>query len=106
MNYMNNRNTCSIFLEPVSTGEVGKIIKELRSASAGWDDIHSKVVKKTSQYFIVPLTHVCNLSILKGCFPTELKIAKVIPLHKAESTSMYTNYRPVSVLSCFSKVFE
>ena len=52
------------------------------------------------------MTHVCNLSILKGCFPSELKVAKVIPLYKAESPSVYTNYRPVSVLTCFSKIFE
>lgn len=83
LSYMNGRNQHSIFLEPVSVTEVSNIIKEVRNASPGWDDIHAKVVKRTSEYFIDPLTHVCNLSILKGCFPSELKIAKVLPLHKA-----------------------
>ena len=83
LSYLHNRNEHTIFLEPVTDSEVGKIIKELRSASAGWDDIHAKIVKKTASYFIAPLTHVCNLSIMKGCFPSELKIAKVIPLHKS-----------------------
>ena len=41
-----------------------------------------------------------------GCFSQELKVAKVIPLYKSNSHSVYTNYRPVSVLVCFSKIFE
>ena len=106
LSYMDTRNENSIFLEPVNATEVSKIIKEIRSASPGWDDIHAKIVKKTYLHFIQPLTYVCNLSIVKGCFPSELKTAKVIPLHKAESPTVYTNYRPVSVLTCFSKVYE
>ena len=106
ISFMKSRNCYSIFLEPVTVEEVGKIINSLRDSSSGWDDIHARVVKKTAQFFIAPLTHVCNLSILKGCFPSELKIAKVIPLYKSDSPTVYTNYRPVSVLSCFSKIFE
>ena len=49
---------------------------------------------------------MCNLSILYGCFPSELKLAKVVPIFKADCPSVYTNYRPVSVLSCFSKLLE
>ena len=94
LSYMNTRNENSIFLEPVNATEVSKIIKEIRSASPGWDDIHAKIVKKTYLHFIQPLTYVCNLSILNGCFPTELKTAKVIPLYKADSPTVYTNYRP------------
>ena len=106
LSYMNSRNAHTIFLQPVTFDEVSKIIKELRNSSPGWDDIHAKIVKKTYLHFVTPLTHVCNLSISRGCFPSQLKVAKVIPLHKADSTSVYTNYRPVSVLTCFSKVFE
>ena len=39
-------------------------------------------------------------------FPSELKLAKVVPIFKAGASNKITNYRPISVLSFFSKVFE
>ena len=41
-----------------------------------------------------------------GVFPSELKLAKVVPIFKSGDSSKITNYRPISVLSFFSKVFE
>ena len=45
------------------------------------------------------------MSITKGNFPNELKIARVIPLYKGEDTQLIENYRPISVLPYFSKIF-
>ena len=47
-----------------------------------------------------------NLSTEKGCFPRELKLAEVIPIFKNKDDLYKENYRPVSVLSHLSKVFE
>ena len=41
-----------------------------------------------------------------GQFPSVLKIAKVIPIHKKQSKGDYTNYRPISLLSNIEKVIE
>ena len=46
------------------------------------------------------------MSLRSGVFPSELKLAKVVPIFKAGDTSAINNYRPISVLSFFSKVFE
>ena len=54
----------------------------------------------------MPLTHICNLSFQKGVFPTELKIANVVPIYKSGDEMIFTNYRPVSVLPVFSKLLE
>ena len=54
----------------------------------------------------MPLTHVINKSLKEVVFPSELKLAKVVPIFKAGTTNKITNYRPISVLSFFSKVFE
>ena len=48
----------------------------------------------------------CDLSIEKGIFPDDLKITKVTPIYKTEDKSDLSNYRPISVLSCFSKILE
>ena len=46
------------------------------------------------------------MSIISGLFPKELKKAKVIPIHKKNSKVEPGNYRPVSILSIISKIFE
>ena len=43
--------------------------------------------------------HICNLSLSKGIFPQQMKIAKVIPISKSGDKSQSNNYHPISVLS-------
>ena len=52
------------------------------------------------------LAIMVNESFIYGNFPNKLKTSKVIPLHKKGSTQNTNNYRPISLLSVFSKVFE
>ena len=47
-----------------------------------------------------------NSSINKGIFQDELKIAKGIPIFKSGNKESIENYRPISILSVFTKVFE
>ena len=46
------------------------------------------------------------MSFLTGQFPSVLKIAKVIPIHKKQSKVDYANYRPISLLSNIEKIIE
>ena len=96
----------SIFLNNVEQNEVKNVIFTLKNSSPGWDNISALVIKATFTFFISPLIHVIHLSFNQGIFPNELKIAKVIPLYKANEPVLMVNYRPVSILSVFSKVFE
>ena len=106
LSYISESNPHSIFLKPVDTSEVEKIIKSLKMASAGFDGIHAKVIKATYEHYLTPLTHVLNLSIQKGFFPDNMKLAKVVPIYKAGDSMSVSNYRPVSVLPLFSKILE
>ena len=47
-----------------------------------------------------------NHCIENGVYPDILKLAKVIPLHKGSSKQNFGNYRPLSILSPFNKIFE
>ena len=49
---------------------------------------------------------VLNMSIDQSVFPDKLKKAQVTPLYKKNDPLLKTNYRPVSVLCIFSKIFE
>ena len=53
-----------------------------------------------------PLKFLFNLSMVKGIFLDDLKIAKVTPIYKADNSSNVSNYRPISVPLCFSKMLE
>ena len=96
----------SMYMTSVVEEEVINIIKGLKDSSSGWDDVSCKVLKATFDAFISPLVHVLNLSITKGVFPTEMKVARVIPIYKSGDEHVFSNYRPVSVLPVFSKVLE
>ena len=89
-------------------------INELRDAffclklnkSPGYDKISFNVVKKCFSELCKPLKHVFNLSIETGVFPDKLKIFRLSLVYKAGNSSDLTNSRPISVLSCFSKILE
>ena len=100
------RNQHSMAVLPISQSEVISIIKNLKSNSPGWDSVPATVVKTTYSSFIEPLTHVLNMSLTKGIFPSEMKLAKVIPLFKACDPMLFSNYKPVPVLPLFSKILE
>ena len=98
--------TDDMLLSPVIEEETVTIIKSLKDSSSGWDEISTRVVKSTHSSFIKPLTHIMNISFITGVFPAELKIARVIPIFKSGDSSIFSNYRPVSVLPLFSKILE
>ena len=52
----------------------------------------------------MPLSHIINCSLISGIVPSKLKIAKVIPIFKNGHRKDMYNYRPISVLSCFSNI--
>ena len=74
--------------------------------SSSVDDVSFNIIKKCFRMLCEPLTYLFQLSLEKGLFPDDLKIAKVTPIYKAGDNSDVSNYRPISVLPCFSKILE
>ena len=75
-------------------------------SSCGVDGISSKVVKYVAQYISIPLSHIFNRTFITGKIPNDLKVVLVTPVYKASEQNVFSNYRPISVLPCFSKILE
>ena len=82
-------------LMPVNNEEVVKIISSFKDSSAGWDELKPGIIKNIKDCITMPLTHICNLSFKQGMFPTQLKIANVVPIYKTGNEHVFSNYRPV-----------
>ena len=73
---------------------------------SGYDNLTVFAIKESTDLIVNILTHLVNLSMASGIFPDPLKLARVVPIFKSGDARTITNYRPVSVLPIFSKVFE
>ena len=96
-----------MFINPVNEAEVIRIIKLCNPKdSMDYDDISMWVLSRIAPQVVKPLVHIFKLSFSTGIFPSEMKIAKVIPLFKNGNKSDFSNYRPISLLSQFSKMLD
>ena len=106
---INRNHTCTekFSLQPTNEKEVLKILKNLNPKKAvGIDSISPLIVKESATIFAKPLTDLINQSIKEDTFPSLAKIQAVTPFFKKDDRSLKKNFRPVSVLGTFSKVFE
>ena len=96
-----------MYTKPGIPEEIVKIIAKFnQNKSSRHDDIENMIVKKVATEISKPLSTIFNCSLKTGVVPEQLKIAKVIPIYKKEDVEVFSNYRPVSVLPCFSKILE
>ena len=69
-------------------------------------DIAIKVIKNNSNIFADFFFFNLNNCIASSVFPSNLKNAKITPVHKKDSKNTESNYRPVSILSNISIIYE
>ena len=84
------------------------MLKSLNSKKvAVTDRLPIKLVKLGSEVISKPLSIAMNNSITSSTFPDTAKVATVVPIDKkADNKYSVSNFRPVSLLNCFSKIYE
>lgn len=87
--------------------EVRDLIECIDTTKAtGPDGISPKLLYEAGSVIVPSLTKLINLSLSTSKVPNDWKIANVIPLFKKGDKNERNNYRPVSLLSCVSKILE
>jgi Reverse transcriptase (RNA-dependent DNA polymerase) len=93
--------------DPLTSGEIIECFKSIQKKKT--PDANGLSVDFISNFAMTlsnPLKHIFSLSFNTGIVPTQLKVAKVIPVFKGGDKSQMDNYRPISLLNTFSKVME
>ena len=93
-----------MFLQQCSSEEIYNIINEFENEKAS--DISARVLKRVKDQISGHLSGFINNFMELGTFPKILKIGKVSPIFKKGDSQLFDNYRPISVLPIFGKIFE
>ena len=92
---------------PTTAFEVKKMILTIKPKnSCGVDEFPTKLLRYLPSSTLELLTHIFNQSLSTGKYISVFKVAKVTPTFKHRNAQLVSNYRPISVLSAFSKILE
>ena len=105
--FLLERNQNLFSFSRISEMDILRICNQLKpKLSSGADFISTKLLKEIAPFIITPLHYLINLSLETGFVPPELKLAKIVPVFKDGNSHEFTNFRPISLLSSLSKLFE
>ena len=105
--YLGNATEENFVFANITEDIVMDTLKLLKSKnSSGPDKISTKLLKEIIPSIIIPIVYLFNLSIRTGYVPESYKCARVIPIYKSGPRNEFTNFRPISLLSSFSKLLE
>ena len=102
--YLKNRVQKSIFLSPTSPNELEEIVSNLENEKSS--DISITILKKCFKLISGNVSGFFNKFMMIGKFPDILKIGKITPIFKKGNPQLLDNYRPVSIIPIFAKIFE
>ena len=100
-------NYPSMYCKPTTTKEIENIIKSLKAQNShGYDGISTKILQLSSPFISSPLNFINNKILSTGIFPDRLKYSIIKPLFNKGNKHDVSNYRPISLLTSFSKIFK
>ena len=105
--YMGRPVAEDLIWRPTTPSEIEELCKAIdANKSMGWDGVSPRVIKAVAREIAGPLSRLFNCCMREGHYPESFKVAKVVPVFKSEDPTLFSNYRPVSVLPALSQIFE
>jgi hypothetical protein len=105
--FLHTTNPNSCYLYPTDNNEIISITNSMeKKTTCGDDEISLLVIKIVIESIAPILATLINQTMAQGYFPNSLKVAKVIPIYKSGPKDNISNYRPISILNSFSKIYE
>ena len=102
-----NKASIKFAFTQITPEAVTKIIENIKLNTAiGLDNIGPKMIKDIKHVLSNVLADLINRSFEEGVFPQCLKSAIITPIFKEGDKEEIKNYRPISVLTTISKIFE
>ena len=97
----------SLFVTLITEQEIIMQLNILNpNKSTAVNDIPIKFIKLSTCVIAPILTSLYKRCLTEGNFPQVLKVAQITPIYKKGNTKTFSNYRPISLLSTFSKILE
>ena len=97
----------SFTFQPVTKNLISNLIKHLNDKKAVQStDIPTKLIKEFCDFFSEFIYKSINHCITEGSFIAEFQVAEFRPLYKNNGRADKSNYRPISILSNVSKIYE
>ena len=102
-----NYNPNSFFFDAVSPVDIEREILSIpRNKAYGLYSCPVHILSGAKHIISGPLSNIFNISVQEGVFPSKLRQAKIIPVYKSDDETEPGNYRPISLLSIFNRIFE
>ena len=106
-NYLDPPLSNTFYFDPIIPQEVeSEIITLPENKAYGLYSSPAKLLKLARSFISLPLAEIFNQSILSGIYPAKFKLAKVVPIFKDDDDTLPENYRPISLLSIYNRIFE
>ena len=105
-NFMTNSVPNSMYLRPVAPNEVYEIINNMKNKATLDTRVSALKIANNDIKFTQIIAKIITSSFEQGIFPQSLKLARVVPIFKSGSKADVSNYRPISLLTSFSKIYE
>ena len=104
--FLEKKVSDSIYLEPPTNNEILYQITFLKNKAVVHDNIQPFFIQAT-RFVIAPYLNLfLNFVFREGIFPSNCKVARVVPVYKIGAKDDINNYRPISILTCVSKIIQ
>ncbi|XP_059223077.1 uncharacterized protein LOC131996900 [Stomoxys calcitrans] len=106
VNYSGERPLNEFDFHPVDETDVWNALNSIKSNAVGVDGVPIRFLRLIFPLISRLIVHLFNNILMTSSYPDAWKIARVVPIPKISRPTTPSDFRPISILPVFSKIFE